>query len=380
MSIKSFSLYLLFLVLALTALLYTPTPTPRQNVKEKKDLTGVKLYRKELTQPGLNLFNSRLLNNVYLMENSGLVLNSWKIDSHNFDVHYNKLDEEGNLYSISEANALFKYNWAGDLIWKKDIRAHHDLVFNSDKNLYALDVRVDFFEFEGVRYRTYHDDLVLITPEGEELDRFNLTDLVKPFTQRNLVKNIIKEAEENNFFGDFFHINSLSYIDREVPEIANPGDLIISVRNINLICIIDPKTRKLKWHWQSDKIFHQHNPSLLPDNRIMLFDNGSKEKAFSRIIEVDLYSKEIVKSYDGLPDNHFFTFSMGGVQRLANGNTLVTSSREGKVFELNPDDKIVWEFINPALDKQTRGPLHIYRMERYPLEPYKTLANLKLRR
>ena len=49
---------------------------------------------------------------------------------------------------------------------------------------------------------------------------------------------------------------------------------------------------------------------------------------------------------------------------LANGNTLITNSDSGQVFEVTSDGKIVWEFINSHLDGEGR-PATIVRMKRY---------------
>ena len=38
---------------------------------------------------------------------------------------------------------------------------------------------------------------------------------------------------------------------------------------------------------------------------------------------------------------------LGSVQRLANGNTLITESDYGRAFEITPDGATVWEFYNP---------------------------------
>ncbi len=34
-------------------------------------------------------------------------------------------------------------------------------------------------------------------------------------------------------------------------------------------------------------------------------------------------------------------------QRLPNGNTLITESSGGRIFEVTRDGEIVWEFFNP---------------------------------
>jgi hypothetical protein len=42
----------------------------------------------------------------------------------------------------------------------------------------------------------------------------------------------------------------------------------------------------------------------------------------------------------------FYTDIMGKHQWLANGNLLVTDSKNGRTFELNEKQEIIWEFIN----------------------------------
>ena len=44
----------------------------------------------------------------------------------------------------------------------------------------------------------------------------------------------------------------------------------------------------------------------------------------------------------------FWSNVRGDQQRLANGNTLITESEGGRIFEVSPDGEIVWEFINPV--------------------------------
>lgn len=53
-------------------------------------------------------------------------------------------------------------------------------------------------------------------------------------------------------------------------------------------------------------------------------------------------------SYDGQPNNSFFSSNISGANRLPNGNTIVCVGREGHIFELDSDDNIVWDYINPV--------------------------------
>jgi hypothetical protein len=54
------------------------------------------------------------------------------------------------------------------------------------------------------------------------------------------------------------------------------------------------------------------------------------------------------------PDKYsFYSPFVSGAQRLKNGNTLITEGVRGRLFEVNPDNKIVWEYWNPYNNKYT---------------------------
>lgn len=50
----------------------------------------------------------------------------------------------------------------------------------------------------------------------------------------------------------------------------------------------------------------------------------------------------------GSPDKYsFYSPFISGVERLKNGNTLITSGMKGRLIEVTPDGEIVWEYWNP---------------------------------
>ena len=55
------------------------------------------------------------------------------------------------------------------------------------------------------------------------------------------------------------------------------------------------------------------------------------------------------------------------MQRLPNGNTLITEGSNGRVIEVTPDHEIVWEFISPYWGKHVRMNM-TYRAYRVPYE------------
>jgi outer membrane protein assembly factor BamB len=96
---------------------------------------------------------------------------------------------------------------------------------------------------------------------------------------------------------------------------------------------------------------------------LLVFDNGSRRGA-SRVVELDPETLEVSWQYPAEPGGSFFSRWRGGAQRLANGNTLITESEKGRVFEVTPAGEVVWEFWNPeVVDGQRK---RIYRFHRVP--------------
>jgi hypothetical protein len=95
----------------------------------------------------------------------------------------------------------------------------------------------------------------------------------------------------------------------------------------------------------------------------LLFDNGD-ERGYSRIIELDPRTKEIVWQYKADPPEDFFSDSRGSCQRLPNDNILITESTKGRVFEITRSGEIVWEFYVPEIDESTKARKTIYRVVR----------------
>jgi len=84
---------------------------------------------------------------------------------------------------------------------------------------------------------------------------------------------------------------------------------------------------------------------------ILIFDNGGRKRKSSVALEINPITKEVVWAYE----NGFEFYSRAGasLQRLPNGNTFISEDVRGRVFEVTPDKKIVWEiksshYINRA--------------------------------
>ena len=66
-------------------------------------------------------------------------------------------------------------------------------------------------------------------------------------------------------------------------------------------------------------------------------------------------------------DPDIVAMSGGNVIRLPNGNSLITESDKGYVFEVTPEKETVWRFANPDINEKNLR-IAIWRMTRYSRE------------
>jgi len=62
---------------------------------------------------------------------------------------------------------------------------------------------------------------------------------------------------------------------------------------------------------------------------------------------VDRRTRAIAWEYRASPPESFFTPFMGSAQRLPNGDTLVTESAFGRIFEVDQTGQVRWEYVVP---------------------------------
>jgi len=125
--------------------------------------------------------------------------------------------------------------------------------------------------------------------------------------------------------------------------------------------VLSRKTHEIVWStWGSWR--HQHDPDLLPDGQILLFDNaGDLRGKGTRIVEFDPRTQAVSWSYSTGFGNRY----RGEQQRLANGNTLLSDTTGSRFLEVTRDGQIVWEYSIPARSQASKGPW-AWRAKRIP--------------
>jgi hypothetical protein len=146
-----------------------------------------------------------------------------------------------------------------------------------------------------------------------------------------------------------------------IPVVEMPDkNIMVSLRNISTVLIIDKNTGNIILKLGAPPLAQQHDPKPLDNGNILIFDNGTHRLdhpiPFSRVIEVNLQTKNIVWSYqEGIPHT-FFSPYISGAQRLPNGNTLICEGNYGRLFEVTVDGILAWEYVSPFFEIPQNSP------------------------
>lgn len=160
------------------------------------------------------------------------------------------------------------------------------------------------------------------------------------------------------------YINSVS--------VCRDGSILLSTRYLSQVTKIDYETGKVIGRYGRGKISHQHDARELANGNILVFDNGAHRHncmpSYSRSVEIDPETDEIVWEYKADPPSDFYTAICGGNERLPNGNTVICDSWHGRIFEVTAKGELVWEYVSPfwhtslALNRNTNM---MWRAHRY---------------
>jgi arylsulfotransferase ASST len=368
-----------------------------QNTLKRRG-TGLRVCNPERAFAGFTLFAPHFVGSktVYLIDLGGKVVHDWKLPYSPGLSGY--LTEQGTLFfngRSPEDNFLSRFpfkggvvleaDWNGKVLWEVRHPDHHHhgiLLRNGNVLLHCMGRVPDEIarrvqggmvekDMQSGQYaplsaseagNMYSDYIAEVTRAGETVWEWRTWEHLDPEADG------ISEIQAPRTM--WAQGNSV----QELPD----GDVLASFRPTSTVVRIARKTGKIVWKLGPPIIAGQHAPTLLANGNVLIFDNGTHRlddsMPYSRAIEVNPATNEIVWKYQDAPAWNFFSPRMGIAQRLANGNTLVTESSFGRFFELTQKGEIVWEYVNPFFGRPFfGGPPHsetnqVFRALRYSPE------------
>jgi len=300
-----------------------------------------------------------------LYDEHGTLHHTWAIDYASLDPEgpHNKWDmphafgilKDGTIItSFARGDKMARLDPCGNPIWVKRGIYHHSL-FRAENGSFWT------WRSPGTPFG-HHHYLENFNPlDGAVIREISLVeDIIKG---DGIASTIFSTRRDYNFLDlkgtpgdgaqtDLFHPNDIEELSYDLADkfpLFEAGDLLISLRNLHLVCVIDPNSFHIKW-WSIGPWRFQHDPDFMDDGRISVFNNN-RHYSRSEIVQINPVTMEITNElHDG--ELHFYSKAMGKHQYLPNGNVLIVSSHEGRVIVTTKEGNKVMEFNNIVENQQ----------------------------
>ncbi len=350
-------------------------------VHEAPDLMGVTRHQSDKTSGQYNLFTSAHSATAQLIDMQGKVLHEWSYPFSKVWPDYPKQDqlstfwrrnylfENGDLLAIYEGLGIIKVDKDSNLLWASGIRAHHDMQVMPDGSIYILSREANMVPRVNKNKAVLEDFVTVLGSDGEVKKSISLLVAMEKSKYGKLWN------KKTNWDGDLFHTNSIKVLDGKFAH-KNPafaeGNILVSMLLPSLVGILDPSQEKFIWVKRGPYKF-QHDPRVLENGNVQIFDNQGAGKETSRVLEMDPETWKPVWEFTGSDSQPFYSETCGLAQRLLNGNTLITESDFGRAFEITSEGEMVWEFYNPFRagdeDQYIATMMEMYRLpDGFPLD------------
>jgi hypothetical protein len=328
---------------------------------------------------GYTLYPADGNSEVWLLNMKGEIIHTWKADAerarllpngHLLVVHGSKFGRNKKPWRKLR-DTIREYDWESNVVWEytaEDV-IHHDVKRLANGNTLflkrtvipaSLQQKISDSSRRALRLRG--DSVLEVSPAKELIFQWDAHEHLDIDSCGSRGCDYLSGTDEAEDRGrDWTHMNTVSPLPenkwyKNGDSRFRPGNLIVLPRNWWTVLIIDKLTGEKVWEYSGEykgglsggHEAHMIEPGLPGAGNILIFDNGSaKSRGRSAVLEVNPSDKSVVWKYE---NENFWSRTRGSLQRLPNGNTLVSEDTEGRVFEVNSDKELVWEFSAPGYE------------------------------
>ena len=307
----------------------------------------------------------------WLYDHQGSLVHTWPIRYRDLDPDgpLNRSDEPHGMKALPDGSLVLNFDHAdvmarldpcGQAVWIRPGIFHHSIDVDADGTMWT-------WRGVGTPY-AHHHFLVNFDPEtGDTIMEIDLVeDVIRGSDRGSVILGLrpdfpfrhFEKTPQNRSAVDLFHPNDveplLPSMAAAFPRFA-AGDLLISLRNIDLVAVIGRDDGSVKW-WSGGPWVAQHDPDFRADGRISVYNNNTGRNR-SEITIIDPVTGEVTNELARGP-LRFYSGTMGKHQYLPGGNVLVAIPDEGRALVVTATGEPVFEFDNilPGVDG-THGKL-----------------------
>ena len=280
---------------------------------------------------------------MFWVDNDGTVLEHWIIENKFGGILGDRrFLPNGNILFIIGADGVFEMDLEGNIHWEyyDETVAHHAELIETG-NILLANIGCDCVQ--EVDYET--KKVVWEWSATQNFGRYDDPENYIGTLEFPGAESAYANVDVGNiiFPHDWTHINYAQYLPKT-------DTFMVSLRSFDLIVEIN-RAGEIIWSFGPGVITYQHYPKVLPDNSILVYDNGN-----GRVIRV-ARDHTILWEYQGL-----YAPLLGDNDLLPDGNYKIVQTISSKVTNdasdiriVNPNKETLWKLSFPGN--------HVYRVD-----------------
>lgn len=282
----------------------------------------------------------------------------------NIDTHGALALPDGSVVFNFEYGGLVKLDRCGDPLWMLPRATHHSVERAEGGGFWVpgrrfLEGRDSPFPpfplVEGDSLPLMEDTLLRVSDDGEVLEEISVPQI---FYDNGLEALLTATGHlftyDMEWDREIVHLNKIEELTADVAESFpdfEAGDLALSIREMNLIMVMDPDTHAVKW-WKIGPWIRQHDPEFNSDGNIVIFNNNTYpikrrfKSTRSNIATIDPSNDQYDIIYGQKDGQKLLSVMRGKVDLTSAGGLLITEFQAGRVVETDAAGNIIWEYVN----------------------------------
>lgn len=279
-----------------------------------------------------------------LLDTQGQIIKEWIFPFTNNSRAIKRFQYTPNGILVSASSLVLRAkSWCGNDLWQSPgVGFHHDIDYgNGEFTLWQNDWIVSVDERTGQTAKVIQmRDIVMANPEMPLLRA-----TLKFFRYDRDTSKLIFDNKQHRpkgtegkhilNLGDNFHQNKVA-VNRGHTDYFADGSLLISIRQLDLVIIIDPESGKILWH---ETFNRQHDPDWMPQGIVVYNNRGHFDQTRIEYVGFDGTREMLI-------DENVLKFKrrITGNSQLYSDGSIVFQGGDGRVYHVNADKQLVTEF------------------------------------
>jgi hypothetical protein len=155
------------------------------------------------------------------------------------------------VFNFMAALALVRMDYCGNVVWKRPWQTHHVVSLGNRGNLWVPALHIRRQEMKNLpNYEPPIRDYTLlqVSPDGRLLREIPVFDILKRNGLDGLLYVSALNDRSTTVRGNTMHLNDIDvFPDSMKPGVFAPGDVMMSLRNLDAVFVFDPRDLRIKF-------------------------------------------------------------------------------------------------------------------------------------